>query len=276
MGKLKAPLSYQGGKQRVAEKLVGIIKGDTNNTQYIDLCCGSGAVSVELINQGVHPSDITMIDASDWGRFWEQVSEGSFDKDLFEDLIYDIPKDPDMIQSHLKNLSKEEWDDRDEIIDVIPLWLCLQAGSFGGKHIWSEKGKFKNASFRSYWQPTETSSRRSPVNPMMPMPDTLSRQVISCVDKMSPIKTCNMRVEDFNWKFYEGSRVKDKVVIFIDPPYDDTTGYGFDLDYKAWMTSLDLPENYSLWITDYKRHSDEWYSLSKTSKGVYLEVRRKD
>lgn len=265
---MKAPLSYQGGKQRVANKLVNIIKGDINNTNYVDLCCGSGAVSVELINQGVHPENILMVDQSDWGEFWSQVSNSTFDKDLFEHIIGDIPKDPKNIQEYLKLRSKEQWDYENEYIDIIPLWLCLQAGSFGGKHIWTDKGCFKNASFRSYWMPTETSSRRSPVNPMMPMPMTLKKQVLDVVDNMQAIKAMQMDVLDIDWYYYDSYiRTKDNVVIFIDPPYSNTTGYGFDLDYVSWYKNLKLPSNYQLWVTDYKEHGKESFSLNKTSKG---------
>ena len=263
---MKPPMSFQGGKQRVSEKLVNIIKGDIENTQYVDLCCGSGAVSIELVNQGVHPEDITMVDQSDWGNFWFQVSCGSFDLCWFEDIINDIPKNKDDIKEHLNTIAKAGYDKEDNI-DVVPYWLVLQAGSFGGKHIWTKDGKFMNASFRSYWKPTATSSRRSPVNPMMPMPETLLNQVKVVVGNMSPIKACQADVLDFNWEWYESSRNKDKVVVFIDPPYIGTTGYGFDLDYKVWLKGLNLPSNYSVYITDYVQHSSTYWELSNTSKG---------
>lgn len=262
---LKAPMSFQGGKQKVAKRLVNIIKGDIENTQYIDLCCGSGAVSVELINQGVHPENITMVDASDWGDFWGQVSTGNFDMCWFEDNINGVPEDPDMIKRHLESYAKGGFEEGD---DVIPVWLILQAGSFGGKHIYTESGVFKNASFRNYWRPTETSNRRSPVNPMMPMPKTLLRQVSDVVSCMSPIKAHKGFVEDFNWDHYEGSRTMKNVVVFIDPPYNNTTKYGFDLDYIEFMKILKtLPCNYSVFITDYVAHSDVYWELLKTNKG---------
>lgn len=272
MKELKAPLSYQGGKQRVASKIADIIVSDTSNTNYIDLCCGSGAVSVGLVNKGVHPEDILMVDASDWGEFWSQVSNSNFDMDYFEYMIEDIPDNVSEIQDYLKQRSKETWA-LDEYINIIPLWLCLQAGSFGGKHIWSgmnknNEGCFKNASFRSYWQPTATSSRRSPVNPMMPMPKTLQKQVKAIVEGMSPVKALCSDIRDIDWEFYDTNiRTKEKVVVFIDPPYENTTGYGFTLDYKSWLSEINLPENYSVWITDYQPHSDKFYSLNKTSKG---------
>lgn len=261
---LKPPVSFQGGKQKVSKMLSDIVFQE--DTQYIDLCCGSGAVSIGLINKGVHPENITMVDASDWGTFWSQVSEGTFDTDYFNWLIDSIPEDKDKIKPYLESIAKEGYDPETES-DIIPIWLILQAGSFGGKHIWSDNGAFRNASFRNYWKPTPTSSRRSPVNPMMPMPQTLLKQTLKCVEEMSPVKAVNCRVENFNWKHYEKVRTKSNVVVFIDPPYEDTTGYGFKLDYKKWLENLELPENYSLYITDYQKHSETFWELSKTSKG---------
>lgn len=264
--KLKAPLTFQGGKQRVADKIVEII-GLNDNCNLVDLCCGSGAVSLAAVNNGVHPYEITMVDKSEWGGFWEMVSNSCFDKDKFLSFINDIPKDPKDIQNYLKYKITEDfsvWEDG----ELILLWLILQAGSFGGKHIWLEGGKWRNASFRNYWLPTETSSRRSPVNPMMPMPNTLKNQVLDVVDHMSPIKAVRCDVKDFNFKHYDTKiRNKERVVLFLDPPYDGTTGYGHNFDYKCWIKSLDLPQGYELWVTEYKPLSEEYYLLSKTSKG---------
>lgn len=68
--KLEIPCSYQGGKQRLAKQIVDIFYKENNidnNTQFYDICCGSGAVSIELLNRGIKPSNIHMIDKSPWG-----------------------------------------------------------------------------------------------------------------------------------------------------------------------------------------------------------------
>lgn len=265
MSKLKAPLSFQGGKQKVAKSIVDIIKGDINTTEYLDICCGSGAISIELINQGAHPEQIFMVDMSEWGAFWEQVSEDCFDIEHFSCLISDIPENPADIKQHLNLLSKTKFT---SIYDAVPTWLLLQCGSFGGKHIWlGDDGNFKNTSFRDYWLPTPTSSRRSPVNPMMPMPPTLHKQVMNVVDKMGAVKAVRCDVLDFCFETYELNREKENVVIFIDPPYQSTTGYGYTLDYVAWYSNLKLPSNYKLFITDYVPHSGDFVEISKTTKG---------
>ena len=61
-------------------------------------------------------------------------------------------------------------------------YLLLQAGAFGSKWIGIEGNKWTNNTFRSYWLPTETSNRKSPVNPMMPLPNTLYERVFNIVD----------------------------------------------------------------------------------------------
>lgn len=264
--KINPPLTYQGGKQKVADELVSLLERD--DSCYVDLCCGSGAVSIALVNRGTPPSDITMVDASDWGAFWQQIATSSFDLDLFEDMVYDVPSEREKIKAHLEHLSKETWDDTEEIIDTVPTWLLLQAGSFGGKQIWTENGGFKNASFRNYWKPTPTSKRRSPVNPMMPMPQRLLDNVKGCVSAMSPVKAVHGRVENFDWEYYDRNvRSKENVVIYIDPPYENTTGYGFKLDYISYIQSLNLPDNYFLYISDCVPRADTHYLLGVTKKG---------
>ena len=59
--KLEIPCSYQGGKQRLAKQIVDIFYEENDiddHTQFYDMCCGSGAISVELLNRGVNSKNI--------------------------------------------------------------------------------------------------------------------------------------------------------------------------------------------------------------------------
>ena len=79
--RLTAPCTYQGGKQRYARQIVDhIFEQGTIDTEatFYDVCCGSGAISVELINRGVAPERITMLDISTWGAFWNALGRGEF------------------------------------------------------------------------------------------------------------------------------------------------------------------------------------------------------
>lgn len=226
--KLVPPCSYQGGKQRLAKQIVDIIfeQNEINEeTKFYDLCCGSGAITLELINRGIHPSNITMVDAGVYGAFWNSVANDEFDMDVFKQEIDKLPS-IDKIQNYLQSLSNLEVD-----MDLLVYhYLLLQSGSFGSKQIWIENNKWKNNSFRSYWTPTETSSRRSPVNPMMPMPNTLFDRVKNIVDYMAgSINAINSDISKIEWHFDKNS------IVYIDPPYKNTTKYGFDFDYEEFI-----------------------------------------
>ena len=75
--KLEIPCSYQGGKQRLAKQIVDIFYAENeinDETKFYDLCCGSGAVSLELINRGFNSNNITMIDNGCFGQFWQDIA----------------------------------------------------------------------------------------------------------------------------------------------------------------------------------------------------------
>lgn len=217
--KLKVPCSYQGGKSRLAKKIIDIIFEENeinDNTQFFDIGCGSGAITLELVNRGVHPTNITMIDIGLYGLFWNTVANNEFELDVFKKELSKIP-DIENIQGYLQELSKQPVEEDLKIYH----YLILQAGSFGGKQIWIEDGVWKNNSFRSYWQPTATSNRKSPVNPMMPMPETLYMRVSDIVKSLGGI------INAINADVFDVLYVIDNsnAIVYADPPYQGTTGY---------------------------------------------------
>ena len=226
--KLVPPCSYQGGKQRLAKQIVDIIfaQNDINeNTKFYDLCCGSGAITLELINRGVRSSNITMVDNGVYGAFWSSVANDSFNLEIFKSEIDKLPELKD-IQKYLQDLSNQ-------YVDFSKLeyhYLLLQSGSFGSKQIYIENNRWKNNSFRSYWLPTETSNRRSPVNPMMPMPNTLYNRVKDIVEYLGGnINAMNSDISKIEWHFDKNS------IVYIDPPYKNTARYGSSFDYEEFI-----------------------------------------
>lgn len=228
--KLIPPCSYQGGKQRLAKQIVDIILQENiidENTKFFDLCCGSGAVSLELINRGFNPNNIIMIDNGCYGAFWQAIANDEFKLDIFKREINKLPN-KEYIQQYLQNLSNQKVDK--EL--MIYHYLLLQSGAFGSKQIWIEDDKWKNNTFRSYWLPTETSNRKSPVNPMMPMPDTLYERVEVIVNQLSGcIVALQENVFDTLYRLdEEWERDNKNLIVYIDPPYMNTTGYKEDFD----------------------------------------------
>lgn len=274
---LEIPCSYQGGKQRLAKQIVDIFYKENNindDTKFFDLCCGSGAISLELINRGFNPNNITMIDNGCFGQFWQDIANGEFDLDIFKREIENLPN-LENIQSYLKKLSDLPVDED----KMVYHYLLLQAGAFGSKQIWIENNKWKNNTFRSYWLPTETSNRRSPVNPMMPMPNTLYNRVESIVKQLSgSIIASRESVFDAVYRIDEERNKGNKnIIIYIDPPYANTTGYKetfdiYSLEGQIWSTSpIYISEGYKM------QGASESYLLSvgRTKGNISGEVKKK-
>lgn len=231
---LVSPCSYQGGKQRVAKEIVDYMLNSTfvtNDTKFYDLCCGSGAITIELLNRGIPPDKIIMCDVSSWGVFWKSIGNGTFDLNKFYTYSKAVPRDKSLIQNHIKQLSKTNAD-----VDEEYKYILLQSSSFGGKQIWNTNGVWQNTSFRDYWQPTATSKRRSPVNPMQPMIDVLEKRIENIVINCKGL-TC------YHKDIYEMLDIIDKdkseyQIIYIDPPYTNTTGYGFNFNISDFLSQL--------------------------------------
>ena len=276
-GILEIPCSYQGGKQRLAKQIVDIFYKENNindDTKFFDLCCGSGAISLELINRGFNPNNITMIDNGCFGQFWQDIANGEFDLDIFKREIENLPS-LENIQSYLKKLSDLPVDED----KMVYHYLLLQAGAFGSKQIWIENNKWKNNTFRSYWLPTETSNRRSPVNPMMPMPNTLYNRVEAIVEQLSgSIIASRESVFDAVYRIDEERNKGNKnIIIYIDPPYANTTGYKetfdiYSLEGQIWSTSpIYISEGYKM------QGASESYLLSvgRTKGNISGEAKKK-
>lgn len=253
--------AYQGGKTKVASKIYEIItERHGADITFVDVCCGGGSVSIEFINNGLHPENIYMFDAGAIGAFWQQVSEGTFDLDYFEYLIKKIPSELPLVKGFMEDLSKVEYS---YVGEAVSEYLLLQASSFGGKQIYDLGDKFSNTSFRSYWIPTETSSRRSPVNPMMPMPDTLLKRVQQIVEVMQPIKATHSYAEYIDF----GKLKTDKdLIVYIDPPYKGTTGYKDNIDLQLVINNA-KKVGATVYVSEYYNLSDDFVILSKTEKG---------
>lgn len=247
MNLLEVPCTYQGGKKRIAKFIVDeILKREKvdENTIFVDLCCGSGAISIEMINRGFNPNNILMVDKGDFGKFWSDIANDSFNFEYVSEFCKNNLSRIENIQSELKNLSTKDiksdyWSE---------VYILLQSGSFGGKCIYSENGKWKNNSFRSYWKPTETSNRKSVVNPMMPMPNTLLTRLFNIKTQLGGIiSALHCGVEDVTMYLDDLESRGYNLIIYCDPPYKNTTGYGHELDIRTLLSFLN---NCNIYISE--------------------------
>lgn len=220
-------VSYQGAKHRIAPAICA--RFDFSDCPvFFDLCCGTGSVSIEVVTRGTYrPDQITMVDSGPWGLFWWLIGRRQFDIHRFREHVRQIPEDCRQIKAHMERLVAQPPSGN----EAAYIFVILQAAAFGGKAVcFSGDGSWAPSSFRDYWQPTVTSSRRSPVNPMMPMPDSLFERVSALVEGMAGVTGIHGRVEDVS--------PPDNALIYIDPPYTGTTGYGDDLDVKTYVGRL--------------------------------------
>jgi hypothetical protein len=239
---MRVPCAYQGGKQRVAAQIVDVLleAAPSPNSLFYDLCCGSAAVSIELINRGVAPSRIRMLDVSSWGVFWSAIGSGTFNMDAFERLLSELPSDKRDLKAHMSALAARPVEGNE--VELYPL---LQACSFGGKQIWRDGQRWANAFFRDYWEPTATSVRRSPANPMQPSPDELRRRIDALVRGMRGVACLNVDIMTF-----PNARLPRNAVLYVDPPYQDTTGYAFDFDVRLLANRVREKSQAPLFISE--------------------------
>ena len=131
------------------------------------------------------------------------------------------------IKDYAKNILKKP-SNNISLDDMVYKFLILQSCAFGGTATWVENNKWKKAGgLRNYWLPTEKSNRKSPVNPMKPMPNSLFNRVKQISNKVYGITGICCDVKDIN--------IEENAIIYIDPPYKGTQDYGFDFDYENFI-----------------------------------------
>lgn len=270
--KLVPPCSYQGGKQRLAKKIVDIIfeQNEINEeTKFYDLCCGSGAITLELINRGIHPNNITMVDNGVYGAFWLSVANDEVDIETLSRMVQEVPQ-KELCKTYLESLSKYI-DEENHVYQ----YLLLQSGSFGGKEVSLEDGKWKHHGFRDYWLPTETSVRRSPCNPMQPNQNEILQRVININNNMSGcVRAIHGKVENF----VEQEVFTSNSIVYIDPPYMNTTGYSNNLEIMRVIEGI--PTYVPTYVSECHQLSDKYeFITSGKSKGNItgvVKTKRKD
>jgi hypothetical protein len=262
---IKSPVTYQGAKSRLASDIADVIVSSVGAVPqtFYEICCGSGAVSLTMVERGVAPEAITMVDCGPWGIFWREVGQGTFDCDSFAEWCARIPKDKDEVKTFMEDLAgKPAPKDAEAYV-----FLILQAGSFGSKAVGLSGHKWMSHGFRSYWMPTETSSRRYPVNPMMPMADEIMRRV----------KVIAQRMRGVTGIYAPGDTVcpPPNAAVYIDPPYEGTTGYANgtpSLDSVGYAERCPAP----CYISERRPLSKTYWQLSgHRAKGGISGNRRK-
>jgi hypothetical protein len=181
-----------------------------------------------------------MVDISSWGTFWSAIGTGTFNMRAFDQLLSELPNDKRDFKAQMTRLSRIPVG-----VHEVELYPLLQACSFGGKQISRNGERWSNACFRDYWEPTATSVRRSHANPMQPSATELRRRIAALVIGMKGV-TC--RKMDIMNMFSDP--LPSNVVVYVDPPYQNTTGYAFDFDIKSFIKRYKKKNKAPLFVSE--------------------------
>lgn len=254
MTKIDAISKYSGSKARFADKVVDVIfEHDDGNRRILDICAGSGAVSLELRRRGVAPQRLTMIEAAHYGAVFDLMSKGRFSRKQMLAELDNLPSEPSAVQAYLEQLSREPVK-----VDVLLYrFLLLQSCAAMGKQVQYIGGAWSHAGFDS--------SRIQPDKSYRYVPPSAKR-IMSRVDKYSKelygVEVLNADATTVNYSVYRGA------IIYIDPPYKNTAGYHYDLNLERLVKCL--PDDCVILVSEavplsddaqlvYRRHGRDEY-----------------
>lgn len=197
-------IPYQGSKERFADTILDYIKPDRSKKFY-DMCCGTGAISLKLIDRGFDPSNIVMVDAGPWGLFWQRVGEGSFSISRFAELCEEFSRTNAV--DWAKAARETPLDDEDSVYR----FLLLQSMSWNGTPVrFNRRNTFSTSGLRD--KPS-------------PGVDVLFGRVVVAVSKMLGV---DGRLEDAR-----AVKTEPGATVYYDPPYGGHNPYSFDLPVRA-------------------------------------------
>lgn len=231
MKKLAPAVSYTGDKSSLAKQIVDIISPDADNIFY-DLCCGTGAISLELVRRGYDPTRIRMVDRGPWGLFWKLVGENRFSIDKFCITCLQIPKKSEERIKFFKDLIS-----RPAYLDTPYTFLLLQAAN--PSPVWIDVDYS--------WKPNKRRSR------VFPEPMELCSRVALICEKMKGVK--GLMADLYSVEFEENA------IIYIDPP-NGLANYGCTLDIIRYVNYIKK----SCFVSDKKPLSDMAYLLNNRIK----------
>lgn len=221
---LVPPCGYKGGKRRWAQAISAeILKG--NPRRIYDIGAGSAAVSLALRESGHLPDRLTLVEAGPWGGFWKAASTGSLDLDRVEHLLLsERPSDPREVKPWVEALAASG--------DLSPeVFLVLQAAAFGSEAVWHDGKQWRRGSHRTlrrysargYWEPGSNSPETKPRETIF-TPEKVVQRARAAARAMLGVLVLNAPVDAVGL---------EPGVVYVDPDYTGTSGYGWEIDIPA-------------------------------------------
>lgn len=209
---MKPPVYYLGGKGRIASSIVDTI---APTETFVDICCGSGAVFLEVAARGVVPvSQITALDGGPWGDVWSAVGRGVFPH--AELTRYAAAYAPETWQHTLDDISTAP---------DLAAFVLTQAGQFGGLALdWTGTA----------WGPRRPRKMAGAGHlPSVPQPSVVVSRMQKICEKLHGMSAARVMVSP-----ELVSHTPRGWCVYIDPPYKGTAGYGRVCDYMGVASAV--------------------------------------
>lgn len=249
--KTRPPATYQGGKQRLAEQIIDLVKP---TDAFADLCCGSGAMAIAARCAGVPSDGVVMVDCGPWGIVWEEVAEGRFDLAALRRIAAAMPTEVAKQADFLRELGRQS-----ASIETAATYLILQAGSFGGAAIRLVDDRWVGGPRGAWQHPTDPKKH---TGTMMPC-------AAEVVRRMEVLCGLLFGVKASRGDFLALTGLRG--VVYVDPPYVGTSGYDgkkvAPIDFDAFARRN---PNADLWVSEARAMGPNAVMLSagRTKGGI--------
>lgn len=259
--KLKPFVNYQGSKRRIAYEVIDfILENDDGDRPIYDVCCGSGVIGMKLVERGVAPTRLTMIDAGLFGLVFQAIGNGSFDVDEYKALCDALPDDPALERDYLNDLYASYEHDR----LLIYYFLLFQAATYRGTPI--ELVPKSPATFRKFIHHDDRQSFSYGHNyTIVPRPALIIDRMQTAARAMKGITGLRCKADAANYE--SGS------IVYIDPPYQNTAGYLYDFNIYKFVATL--PAGCDVYVSEAKPMSTvSWFIANLSGRDEYLSYFR--
>lgn len=191
-----------GSKSKYASKITEFIwrYASRNRFPVYDVCCGSAAVALYW-GRSVH-----LIDAGPWGTFWKLIHEHNL-----KDFSFHFDRPMEDYARIWKELPVPNREDPEYAIR----FLLLQMSAFNGKPVGDELGK---------WSYPGINPKACSINKW--------RQAWFLITRLKKAIESVHRINIHDFEFPVSN-------IYVDPDYEDTTGYGYTVDIDRFVRDND-------------------------------------
>lgn len=242
---------YLGSKRKLADKILDIIYPlGYDGKMFYDLCCGGGAITMAAINRGVPPHKIVMLDAGYYGEVWERIGNGTFDIDYMLDILKRVPFYGSMQARYLGEYKKIAPNDCYHFLLFVAVAYINKLAFVNNR--WMLSIVSNKASF------AVRDNNKNPSEYRAFNKQRFIQRLTACYSLMRGVRAYQLPLRDVP-KLAAG-------IVYIDPPYKDTTGYKGFADFDLKVEARNVLETFGgAYISEYRKLSNINWTFTRNS-----------